>query len=259
MLSRRTLQGIGSVVLCLWLAVAQAVAGQMTLLGVGSSGGALPGPPTLTYVSNASPTASQSGAVETFTNATIGTASGFTTRRIIFALSSNNLSGPSAISSFTINGSAPVNGNIHVQQSQAGSGTPFAAIFSADIATGTTATIAVTYNSSVFNTHSLAIYSVDDALLVSTTPTFGSQQTAGATTLATSSFTQNTGGFTVSTIGFGAGVTSPSISGYTTDQTTGPPNTLSAHLSSIASTGSVTATANWTTSTSAAIVAASWR
>jgi hypothetical protein len=76
----------------------------------------LPGPPTLTYVGNASGTASHSGAVETFTNASIGTAAGFTTRRIIFVLTSNSLVGPTSISSILINGS--IFATVHVQQSQ---------------------------------------------------------------------------------------------------------------------------------------------
>jgi hypothetical protein len=256
MLSRRTLQEIASVVLSLWLAVAPALAGQMTLLGVGSAGSAAP-PPVLAYVGNASGTASHTGAVETYTNASIGSTAGFTTRRIIFVLTTNSMN-PSSIASFTVNGGAPVNGAIHVQQQNGASG-PFAAIFSADIATGTTATIAVTYNTSVFNDQNLAVYSVDDALLVSTTPNTGAGTASAATSSATSSFTQTTGGFTVAGEGMSTSVTTLAITGYTTNQNGGSSNVITSSLTSIASTGSVTAASTWATSASAAIVAASWR
>ena len=162
------------------------------------------------------------------------------------------------MSSFTVNGSAPVNGAIHVQQNFNGTtGQPFAAIFSADIATGTTATIAITFANSLFNDQQLAVYSVDDALLLSTTPNTGSG--VGSTTSATtSSFTQTNGGFTLAGSGTGVGTTGLAITGYTTDQGGGAGLNIMSHLS-VSSTGSTTASAAWTTSANAVVVAASWR
>jgi hypothetical protein len=136
---------------------------------------------------------------------------------------------------------------------------PFAAIFPADIPTGTTATIALTYNSSVFNDQTLTVYSVDDALLVSTTPNTGNGTASAATTASTSSLTQTAGGFTLAGAGTSTGVTSLAVTGYTTDQNGGTGNVITAHLALVSSTGSAAATATWSTSASAAIVVASWR
>src|SRR3954454_19636395 len=75
---------------------------------------------------------------------------------------------------------------------------PGVAIFSADVPTGTTATITVTLTGNAFVSPALGIYSVDDALLVSTTPSVGASNTApSVTSLASSSFTQTAGGFVV--------------------------------------------------------------
>ena len=215
--------------------------------------GGLPGPPVLTAVNVTSGT--HSGAVETYTSYSIGTASGFTTRRIIFAVATNDILA-TAISSVLINGS--ITPTIHVQQSE-GSGFAFSAIFSADIPTGTTATIAVTYNSSIANDQNMTAYSVDDALMVSTTPNTGSATSTSATSLSTSSFNQSTGGFTIAAGGWDTSVTSIGFTGYTTDVFCGSGNICNAHLSSISSSGSAVATATWTGTAGTAIVAASWR
>jgi hypothetical protein len=220
------------------------------------SSGSLPGPPTVTYIGNAN--GSQSGSVVTYTTYSIGTASGFTTRRIIFVVASNDVAGSAtSISSVLINGS--ISATVHVQALQATNG-PFVAIFSADIPTGTTATVAVTYNSTVANGQYMAAYSVDDAKLVSTTPSTGSATGAATTTLTTSSFTQGAGGFTIAAGGTSANPASGyAFTGYTTDAWGGSVEFIFAHLGSIGSSGSTTATATWVSSLNGAIAAASWR
>lgn len=212
------------------------------------------GSPVLTFIANANPTHS-GGTTETATSMNIGTTAGFTTRRIICVLSGPQVYG--VMSSATIGGiSATVHAAVNVA-----SGSPGAAIFSANVPTGTTATIIATFPNTVFADCTFATYSVDDALLSSTTPSAGSNTSSpSVNSLATSSFTQTTGGFTVAGCGIGgASGGGLAVSGYTTDALGGATDRVLSHLSSIGSTGSVTATATWTTTLSAAIAAASWR
>jgi hypothetical protein len=248
-----------NIVVALWLLVSPVLAAGMPLILQDGRGGTGASSLQANFVGTA--TSTHSGAVGTYTNANIGPTAGYTTRRIIFVIYTNNLSGPSAtnpISSFTINGSAPVNGAICTQQSQGGSGTPFAAILSADIATGTQATIAITYNSSVFNDPNMAIYGADDALMVSTscvTPTPGTA--TAATTVSTGSYSQTNGGFTIAAVGQSTAVTGLSFNGgLALDSNTGA--AAAAHANGVGPTGSVVTTANWTTSANAALVAATW-
>jgi hypothetical protein len=213
-------------------------------------------PPTLSFVGTTA--GSHSGAVETFTSVNIGTASGFTTRRIICVIWNN------VTYALLAGGTPPTIGGItatvHAQVNQS-SGGPGAYIFSADVPTGTTATVVVTFASSIFADLHISIYTVDDALLVSTTPQTGTGSTGSSVlTLSTSSFTESTGGFTVAGGATGATVSALGITGYTTDFGGGSSNQIDGNLSSIGSTGSVTATLAWTTtSATAAIAAASWR
>jgi hypothetical protein len=241
------------VLLAIWFVIApvKAFAASLPLLLGGATS---VGPPTLTFIGNA--TGTHSGAVETYTSYSIGTASGFTTRRIIFCLYNNNVA-PTSISSISINSGA-ITPTIHLQVSQAASG-PFSSIFSADIPTGTTATIAVTFASNIFSDQQLAAYSVDDALMNSTTPNTGSVTTAGATSVTTTSFNQGAGGFTIACGGLGTNGSGSAITGYTTDAFGGSTNVIGAHLSPISSSGSASAAWSYTTNTTAALAAASWR
>lgn len=222
------------------------------LPGPGLPTGGVVGPPTLAAIACAA--GSGAGSVETLAGANIGTAAGFTTRRIIVSAAGNGGVGPTALVSATIGGiAATING-------QANAGTQqIAAIFSADVPTGTTATIVATYNNTISAAIVLCTYSVDDAKLISTTPSVGTAVAAGSvTTLTTSSFTQTTGGFIVGAAGYGGGVSSQSITGYSADFTGG--QSIQAHFAPVVATGSTTATTNWTTAQSLdVLVVAAWR
>jgi hypothetical protein len=63
-----------------------------------------------------------SGSVSTYTALPTGPATGFTTRRIIFVVATNNLSGGASISSVLINGS--ISATLHVQRLFGDNGTP---------------------------------------------------------------------------------------------------------------------------------------
>jgi hypothetical protein len=210
------------------------------------------GPPVLTFAGTLTG-GSNVGSATTFTSASIGTASGFTTRRIIVAISCNNLNG--GVVSATIGG---ISATVHVTTSTSNGD---AAIFSADVPTGTTATIVVTQGGTAFSPVVGGIYSVDDALLVSTTPSTSSANTAGATSLTTGSFTETSGGFVVAAnnlIG-AAGGTGTSIAGFTADGFGGAGNKeYLGSLTSIGSTASVTVTSNWTTSGAGGLAVAAW-
>lgn len=210
-------------------------------------------PPVLTFVNTVNG-GSNSGGVTTFTSANIGTAAGFTTRRIIVAIEAGAFAGP--VTDVTIGG---ISATIHAQDgSQAG-----VAIASANVPTGTTATISVTQAAgTIFLTPTITIYSVDDALLVSTTPSTATGSTAAASSVASASFTETAGGFVIVVVGAQGpfGGTGCSISGCTTDGFGGAGNSeYYGSRASVSSTVTGPITANWTTPAAASIAVAAWR
>ena len=127
--------------------------------GYNSACASAPSTPVLTYVGSFL-SFSDSGSVSTCTGVPIGTAAGFTTRRIIISIIAATFDG--GIASVTIGG---VSATIHVQNG-AQTGT---AIVSADVPTGTAATVVITEGGTIFLQPVLGVYTVDDALLISTT------------------------------------------------------------------------------------------
>jgi hypothetical protein len=210
-------------------------------------------PPTLTYIGSASPT--HSNAVATYSSANVGSAAGFTNRRIICVLSSNAQFALISTSTLPTIGGNPA--TIHVQN-LIGSGSPGTAIFSAGLATGSSTTIVITYASNIFNDVPLDIYAVDDAFLSSSTPNVGSNTNSGSvTSLSSSAYNQSNQGFTVAALGIGVGTTGVSIAGFTVDRSTA--GAIETGHQTVSGTSSVTANASWTTAGSAAISVASWR
>jgi hypothetical protein len=234
----------------------------LTLTGAGlhrpPAGGGLP--PVLTYVGDVFPETSYVDPTITYTAVPIGTASGFTTRRIIIVGTASGVASNGSLTNVSING---ISATIHIESTagaeNGGEGHSF--IASLPVPTGTTADITLTIAGGIFSSHVLGIYTVDDALLVSTTPSVGSNFTTSAvTTLTTSSFTQTAGGFVIAV---GSLSTAPAsglaITGYTTNQFGGANSVILASLTSIGSTGSAMATANWVSSLSGNICAAAWQ
>lgn len=216
---------------------------------------ALPGPPVKTFIGVGS--CSNVGSVSTCTGVSIGSASGFTTRRIIIEILSQFIN--SGFSSVLVNGTITPTQHCSIDS---GGGANATAVFSADIPTGTTANIVITQGSTAFSPVIVAIYTVDDALLVSTTPSSATGFTAGAASITTSNITQQTGGFTVAAVQLAgtAGGTGTAISGFTNDAlgTSGSSNAI-ASTTSIASPSTSPLTANYTTSQAGSLCASSWR
>lgn len=217
--------------------------------GMPASSG-LPGPPVLTFIGSAG-NATTATNTATWAAASIGTVSGFTTRRIIFVIVSNgNI--PNTITSIVINGS--ISPTIHTAPASSIGGNPGGGtiIFSADIPTGTTASIVWTAVASFSSAPVLLTYSVDDALLVSTTPSVGMAiSSASVSALTTGSYTQTVGGFAIFGAGLGGGTGGNAgwgISGFTNNFGGGTSNAQAVgSLTSIGSTVTGTSAISWTT------------
>lgn len=256
----RKLLTFGIVLLAIAGASVSSFGGSMMLMGVGKPRPAA-ATPTLTYIGN-SLGPSYSNPTYTFTGASIGPTAGFTTRRIIATVFASNQYQP--LTNVKING---VSATIHVAAWANSTGNdPGCAIASLPLAAGTTANIEVTYGGLAFTPPGIGIYTVDDALLVSTapsTPAGSAIATSSVSNITTSSFTEAVGGFTIActsleTSGNTAlAMTSP---GYSPDDFGGTNRALLASKTSISSAGSATAASSWATITNtAAAVAASWR
>lgn len=243
---------LGAIAFGVWSPASAQYGGCLGACGTVAS--ALPGPPTLTFVSAI--TLPQSGSAATSSSVNIGPTAGFTTRRIIMSLSVKGSDAAGTLSSVVING---VTATIHTQAG--GGGTPaFAAVVSADVPTGTTGvTVTTTFTNSLFAGVVAGIYSVDDALLVSTTPSSNTGTGSAVSSISTGSFTETAGGFIVAAAALGTVPSGFAITGYTTDALGGANQGIVSHLASVASTGSTTATATWTNSSNATIAAAAWR
>jgi hypothetical protein len=142
------------------------------LLCPAPSGG---GPPVLSFAASNNAGSNTAGTT-TYTTVNLGPTAGFTTRRIVMGISAG------AAISGTL-GAVVINGVTATNHVLATGGNEWAAIVSADVPTGTTnQTVTVTATGgSVFGTPTLYVYAVDDALMISTTPSTGSA-TAGSVT-----------------------------------------------------------------------------
>lgn len=202
---------------------------------------------------------SASGSTLTAANITLGPTTGFTTRRIILLIQTNaGATNGRTLVSGTING---VSVTIHAQTAGTAA-LPSCAIVSADVATGNTSqTVTMTYNGTLFSSAFLGVYTVDDALLVSTIPSTGTNTIPSTTTtLSTSSFTQTAGGFTIAGMDLASANTLLAMTGYTNDAGGGTTAVIESHLAPVATTGSTTATATWgSNQANGCIIAASWR
>lgn len=218
------------------------------------------GPPVLTYVGDTGSGTPSPANVMTYSGIPIGPASGFAARRIILSIVANRNSAGfnGGLTSVTIGGIAAT---IHIATSTGGNDV---AIASADVPTGTTANIVLTAGGTWFATPILGIYSVDDALMVSTTPSVASGNNSGTSVTTSASFTQTSGGFVVAGVALdnNAGGSGISISGYTNNAfgTSGDSGSLSS-LEPVPSTVTATASASWAggTSQGGTLAVAAWR
>lgn len=209
----------------------------------------LAGSLTLTHIASAN--GSIASNVATWTNMNIGTAGGFTTRRIIVAFGGVSGISGSSLTSVTIGG---ISATVHITSFSNG----WTAIASADVPTGTTATIVATFGSNIFATPVADTYSVDDALLLSTTPSTGSGS-AGSSPVTTSSYSQTSGGFVIAAGTIDTAGTGLVVTGFTTDFGGGAARNIAAKLTTGLVTGSTTASMAWTGAASGALVVSAWR
>jgi hypothetical protein len=182
----------------------------------------------------------------------IGTAAGFTTRRIIVSFSSVSGIGASSLTGVTIQG---LIATVHISTFA----NVWEAIASVDVPTGTTATIVATFGSNIFSVPRADTYSVDDALLLSTTPNTGSGTGAATTSITTSAYNQTSGGFVIAAGTIDTAPTGLVVTGFTTDFGGGTARNISASLTSGLVTGSSIATMTWAGSASGGLVATAWR
>ncbi|WP_154072526.1 hypothetical protein [Bradyrhizobium erythrophlei] len=169
-------------------------------------------------------------------------------------VSGNTFTG--GLTSVVINGT--ITATIHVLENT----NEGVAIASADVPTGTTADVVVTAAGTFFATVVISAYTVDDALLVSTTPSTAQGTTASGASITTGSFTETAGGFVIATnsLAGAAGGSGTAISGFTTDALGGSGNKeYSGHLSPIVSTATGPVTSNWTTLQAGGLAVAAWR
>lgn len=236
--------------------------GSITLLGCGKmSSSALPGPPNTLTFKQASFGPSYSDPTYTWTGVDIGNPAWIATRRVIAVIMTQNQYQPltgvtvNGVFSLTIHGSAWANST---------GSDPGVAIASGLVTSGTSSVnVTATYGGTAFTSPVVVIYIVDDSQLVSGTPSIGSNTSVPSVLTLTGSFTEAVGGFDIAASQLETvGITSHTIStsGYTDDAGGGTSRFLVSSKASLASSGSATATSSWgTTSSAAAILAASWR
>jgi hypothetical protein len=185
------------------------------------------------------------GAVYTKTAAGIGVANA--NRRVVVTLGGI---GFRTLSSLTIGGVAAT---IHYQLTTANSA--FVACASAVVPTGTTGDIVATMSGTPSTNLIYATYSLDDS--TAGTPTTDTSTGVGVSTIDTT-FAQTQNGCMIGVTAWGGGQTKTPITvpGYVEDAET---NTcLNFHLNAIASTGTGTATTNWTGLFNAGSGAVAW-
>lgn len=228
------------------LAIAGPSSAQMTLTGAGSTkgAGAAPlSPVTLTFQMPGG--SSTSSNIDTF-SITFGSALAANQRvAVVYSTSSNTVSGPFVSAVFTPNIGSPINSD-PIIIAGTDSTTNFAlCLASAVMPTGATSvTLTITYTGTVFSGSQFAVYTLDNTLLSSTTPTHTFVQTTASPSSASIATPAGSGliadffGFGTNTNGWTAGVTSDgafNVSNW-------------GHTSNATASASYTVTNTWTTS-----------
>jgi hypothetical protein len=221
-----------AVLLSLWLAIAPAVAGQMSLLGAGKAGGSAP--PTVSYVGSFAGSSTTNTVTATVD---IGNPSYIATRRVIIAV----LGGSSA--------TTPVSGTINGQAfdqltalSSSCTNINCVEFVSAPVSSGTTSVaFSLTYSATLFTSPRVLTFTVDDSLLSSKFPVASFVQNSGTSGLVTTTVNTTTkvGGFIVAGNWCGGGA-GPSITASTETYTTDYSSSayLGAHVNGISSNAS---------------------
>jgi hypothetical protein len=217
--------------------------------GLPVTGFGITSPVPVTFQAESTLPAGSGTATRTWAAVAIGTASA--TRFVIASLSV--ASAGLTISSATI-------GGVTAAVSQVSSGNSLAAFISAVVPTGTTADFVVNYSGTDFSANKLESYTCDSSLLNSQTPTVGFHADAaggGTTATATVSTTGKANGF-ILTIGTAFGATAGPTVGSSTDTVTvdgSSIGTLATHVNAPTVTSSWSMTINWTTASSADVLA----
>ena len=224
----------------------------MMLMGAGGGTSVASSPPTVTYIAENGSTSGSGTSTITWSSVNIGSA--FATRRIIIAQ-------PAATSGLTLVSCTIAGISCDVVNNQS-SGSTLIAFATALIGNtgGSSASAVLTFSNSNFNAISLWVWSVDNALLNSATPTVGSNVDT-ANTSNTASTTASSGGFVISvfTATTAAGTVSigSSDAGVTQDGST-VSNAAVGHANS---TGSGSSSITWNSGNSVIsnVAIAAWR
>lgn len=187
---------------------------------------------TPTYISSGSFT--HSDVTSTATSANIGSAS---SNRLVIVMIGHTVPQSRSLISATIAG---ISATIITSGNDVGS-TSFSAIIAAEVPTGTSGDIVLTFNSTIFSDGIYSIYTVDKTTATLDTSSTTITGTDGST--LSNSYTSVNNGFTLGIIHWENGSSkSPNISGYTVDNTD---DNLSFSRTETTS-ASQTATVNWT-------------
>lgn len=240
-----------AILLSIWLAIAPAVAGQMSLLGAGTPGAAA-ALPTLTYINTV--TATVSNPTATVTGTSIGTAAA---DRHLVVIVNNTFSNIVNASMTVDSGGGAVAMTQQVLRGQNGASS---GIYSLTVPTGTTATIVATQTGgSGWNNPRFHIYTITG--LSSTTPTGANSSGATATSTSTTVATTS-GGIIIS----GSSTQAATISNYTGSTETftsnfgvGSNSQAAASATGVATNASSTVNVNGASSASIAVTAVAWR
>lgn len=182
-----------------------------------------------------------SGTTSTATSANIGTAN---SNRLVIVSIGHTVPQSRSLSSATIAG---ISATIITSGNDVGS-TSFSAIISAEVPTGTSGNIVLTFDDTLFSDGIYSVYTVDKTTISSNASS--TTVTGTDTNTLSNSYTSVNNGFTLGIIYWENGSSkSPSISGYTIDDTTNNISFSRAETSS----ASQTATVNWTGNYGAAL------
>jgi hypothetical protein len=179
------------------------------------------------------------------------------TRFVIVPIDITNCAGGYSISSATIGGVAAT---VNYIETRGWFGDDGCVIFiSANVASGSTGDIVVNGNAGTFGTTYFGVYTINQSLLLSTTPSVGSDGTGGGTSESPSVSATSTG-FVIGTYTFtnGSSGKNPAVSGGFTDDDVDDQRGFFS-LGSLPTTGTVSATINWTGSFSGQGVLTAWR
>lgn len=218
-------------------------------------------PPLVSFISNSTPSTA-SNPTYTTASSNIGTASA--TRRVIVAVSGGFPSPGRAITGFNINGVDQTDPTAVITNIPGASSTNGAFFVSAVVPTGTTGvSVSVTFTTTQFGSVGFAIYTVDNSLLTSSTPTTGFNDPGSSRTTGSVTVSATAGGFIITSMESVAGTTGNNISAstetFTLDAAASNGANSYAHANGIATNASSSVTWSWTGSSVAGLCAGAWR